>query len=517
MKIFLTQEEKQREFYKEILNKIEEQYMLYDLKIKEKKIIEESRKIIPVFSVEQPGLENFNDLIKKIYSSSFNNYDLNDIEIQAFVFIDKSLTLKKDIPISNDFIPAIISPFPDKIRYEVAMLNKNLGISSGDFISIKKFKVKYFLTDKNSTIATPLIYIENAEKIDAIKAYRTSKNLKQDFYDYIHSMLPEDTNEEDIKKIGAGILSANNGMSFSSVTLDKNMRETIKGIYIALQNSLPKIFRNEKFDLKFEPNAILKGQTINITINSQPLFLIHNKNEIVPFSEAFNNQTIASVKLYKQQMLKNEEILSIFRNANLINEYGIFKPINLANNPEEPIYDEELHFWIISQRNFFAKSFEDENLKNFFEKIFSKVVGENFDWSIPKNCLNLVAKNTIFFESFRRGFDGFYREGISDNYYNAKEFIGMQLTQISKFTFEFGEKFREEMSKTQKIEDEYKKIYDLIYKMVNLAGQLPLDETINAIHYDTNYSKEEIENFINSTIRKKTEIKVNKNMNKIGL
>ncbi|MFN3527887.1 MAG: hypothetical protein ACK4YO_02160, partial [Candidatus Altarchaeaceae archaeon] len=271
-------------------------------------------------------------------------------------------------------------------------------------------------------------------------------------------------------------------------------------------------------------------KTIRIKVNPISLFSIYEKNEIYPFYYGINNnQTIASVKLYNEQKLlkdglKKEEILSIFGKANLINEYEIFEGIS-SNIPEEPIYDEELRFWIISQRNLYGKIFECKYVSEEFEKKFSKVIEENFNLDIPENCLNLVVKNSILKESFRRGFDGFVREGTNDDFENAKEFIDEQLKQMSKFVFKYGEKYRKEMEgKNKKIAgekyilgEEGREIYNLIERMVYCAGQLPYNEMIDAIIADKNYLREHIERvikFINETHK---EIKINKNLNKIFL
>jgi len=508
-----------REKYKRDIALLEKIYEGYDIKIKTKKIHEEIRKIYPVLEFEGEGIEKFNEILEKMNHAKDSEILTNIGYTFIFPFEEK---IKKKF-LEEGYRPVIISPFPNNLRYEFGKINKNCRINPGDYIFIKKGFVKIFI--EKTGIAKKILYIEDIDKIDKVKAYKISKNLLNDFIDKIYGMLPAETERTEGEKIAASILSASNGMGLFSVVNNRGTEGEILKIYNALQNSLPEIFREEKICLNF--NLPYVKNTIKVELKSIPLFKLHNFfshsnfQYSLWFENAHNNQTISSPVIFAEisEKFKNDNVLSMYRNANIINYFSEF--FEMEKSPdgalktkdikEEPIYDEEIQYWIISQRNLHSTAFENYYVDKFFKENFLKVIEENLNIylpeGLPENVEELIVENTIVKEGFRRGFEGYCRKGELDNVENAKNFIRRQLKEMSEFSIEFSKNFEKYIKKRTA---EGQKIYDLIEISLQIAGRVPYDDLVKAIKNDLRCDEGKIRETIEWILKKQVETETQK-------
>ncbi len=508
-----------RERYKrdvQLLEKIYEDKDI-DIKLKKWKIQEGVRKIYPVLEFEGEGIEKFNEVFEKIRNAEIGK----NLTALGYGFIfpvsEEFVNKRKTGQISENYNTAIISPFPDNLRYEPVKIKKNLNVKAGDYIFIKKGFINMFVAKTGFT--ERILYIDEAEAIEKVKAYKISQNLLSDFKDKIQAMLPQETEKEE-EKLAASVLSAGKGLGLFSIVYDQNAVAGISKIYKALQNSLPEIFRNEKIYLNFNSPRWLnfKKNSLKITLEGMPLFEGKNfethPQQSLWFENAYANQTIASPRIFGKitdARKSREEVLSLYRNANLINEFKFYEPFYGRGKyafpelklSEEPIYDEEISFWLISQRNLYSYAFGDAHVDTYFKKKFANVIQENLNLSLSEGLLNLAIENTIIKESMHRGFESFCRKGDTDSTENAKKFIDENLKEMSNFSTKVGEEFRMDLEKREKKRTKLgERIYDSIINLVEITGRLPYDELVNGIKKDIKCDEQRIKDvldFINKT------------------
>jgi len=492
-----------REQYKKEIQFLEKIYADYDIKLKSRKIHGGIRKTYPVLEFEGEGIGKFNEIAEKIKNAKCGNL-LTDIGY-AFIFPVRGAHPKRNfLPDNATYTTAIISPFPDNLRYKVVKLNKNLNVKNGDYIFIKRgFVQRNPYHPTHNGFFENVLYIEEVDNVDKVKAYKISQNLSGDFKDKIHAIFPQQAEKKEAEKVAACLLSANTGMGLFSIVNDKYVEKEISKIYTALQNSLPEIFRNEEISLNFG-SGHFKKNSIRIIVKGTSLFenrnFEENPQQSLWFENASNNQTIASPRI----LGKIKDPLSLYRNANLINIFE-FSQQGFSEGAEEQIYDEEIQFWLMSQRNLYSYAFDNLYVDKFFKKIFANVIQENLNLYLPENTLNLAVESTVIKESLHRGFESFCRKGDADTVENAEKFIHECLTDMSGFSCERGKDFIKDLEKRKKKgkkSGEIKQIYDLITTLFNVTGRVQYDKLVNAVKMDIKCDEQAVKctiNFINRT------------------
>ncbi len=468
-----------RERYKREIQALEKIYADWDIKLKSRKIYGCSRQTYPELELEGESIEKFKEIFEKVKYAGIGK---NVTEIgYAFVFPVQKEYVKK-VSETDEYTLAIISPFPDNIRYKEIMLNKKINVKPGDYICLKKGFVKANITKEGHV--QKVLYVDEIAPVDKVKAYKISQNLLNDFMDKIQAMLPEEAEKTEGDKIAASVLSASHGIGLFSIVSDENAKAGISKIYNALQNSLPEIFRNEKISLKFT-SPYIKKNSVKIILEGVPLFQTldfgEHPQQSMWFENAFSNQTISS-PLISGRIYDG---LFLYRNANIVHNFEKFSDraeYRGSKIKEEPIYDEEIQFWLISQRNLCAQSFNNDYVAQFFKKIFANTVQENLDLSLPENILNLAVENTVVKESLHRGFECLCRKGETDSTENAERFIRKNLKEMSEFSMTKGEKMREELAKKMKRKRTTgRKIYDLTGLVMQISGRLPYNDLAEEI------------------------------------
>ncbi|MDI6729977.1 MAG: hypothetical protein QMD06_00315 [Candidatus Altarchaeum sp.] len=253
-----------------------------------------------------------------------------------------------------------------------------------------------------------------------------------------------------------------------------------------------------------------KRNSIKITIKGTPLFENRNFEEhpqqSLWFENAYNNQTIASPRISG----KIEDPLSLYRNANLINIFE-FSQQGFSEGTEEQIYDEEIQFWLISQKNLYSYAFDNVYVDKFFKKIFANVIQENLDLSLPENTLDLAVESTVIKESLRRGFESFCRKGDADTVENAEKFIRECLTDMSEFSFKKREnviKDLKEREKKGKKLGEKEQIKNLIEILFKVTGRVRYDKLVNAVKSDTGCDERVVKDTLDSINKIHTSIRI---------
>ncbi|MDI6729976.1 MAG: hypothetical protein QMD06_00310 [Candidatus Altarchaeum sp.] len=215
-----------REKYKREIQLLEKIYADCDIKLKREKIHEDIRKTYPTLEFEGEGIGKFNEIFEKTRNAEGRNI-LTDIGY-AFIFLVRNDCMKRNFSQDNEkYTSAIVSPFPNNLRYKTVKLNKNLNVKNGDYIFIKKGFVRsypYHPTDNG--FFEKVLYIEETDNVDKVKAYKISQNLSGDFKDKIHAMLPQQAEEKE--KIAACLLSANTGIGLFSIVNDKYVEKEIQ-------------------------------------------------------------------------------------------------------------------------------------------------------------------------------------------------------------------------------------------------------------------------------------------------
>jgi len=486
-----------RERYKREIRFLEKSYADWNIKLKSRKIHECMRKTYPTLEFEGEGIGKFNEILEKIRNAECGKV-LTNIGY-AFIFLVRDDYMKRNFSQDNNkYTSAIVSPFPNNLLYKVVKLNKNLNVKNGDYVFIKKgFVHSYSYHPTDNGFFEKVLYIEETDNVDKVKAYKISQNLSSDFKDKIHAMLPQQAEEKEKEKIAACLLSANTGMGMFSIVNDKYVEKEISKIYTSLQNSLPEIFRNEEISLNFG-SGHFKRSSIKITMKGTPLFENRNFEEhpqqSLWFENAYNNQTIASPRISG----KIEDPLSLYRNANLINIFE-FSQQGFSEGTEEQIYDEEIQFWLMSQRNLYSYAFDNVYVDKFFKKIFANVIQENLNLSLPENTLDLAVESTIIKESLHRGFESFCRKGDADTVENAEKFIHECLTDMSGFSFKKREnviKDLKEREKKGKKLGEKEQIKNLIETLFKVTGRVRYDKLVNAVKSDIRCDEQAVKDMV---------------------
>jgi len=503
-----------REKFKRDIALLERQYADWDIKLKAQKIHEGIRKIYPELEFEGEGIEKFNEIFEKVKHSETGK-KLTDIG-SAFIFPVLKSNIKKPLQSEGEnYELAIVSPFPNNYCYNTVKINSGIKVKAGDYVFIKKGFAKINNISKEGYISK-ILYIDEVEYIDKVKAYKISQNLLSDFRDKIQAMLPEETEKEEGEKIEASVLSAEQGIGLLSIVYDNNARAGILKIYEALRNSLPDVFKKEEISLNFN-SPFIKRNSIKITIKTIPLFETRDFEEhpqqSLWFENAYSNQTISSPLTFENiskisKSLKNSKgaALFLYRNANIIHNFkGFFEQAKYRTSKikEEPIYDEEIQFWLISQRNLYTYSFDNIYVSQIFKNIFANVVQENLNLFLPENLLNLVVENTSIKESLHRGFESFCRKGVPDSTENAENFIKKSLKEMSNISMNLGEGLRLDLEKKEKKPKKPREeIYNKITLALEVAGRLPYNDLIEAVKNDLRCDEQAIKDtidFINKT------------------